>query len=276
MVDAANKLTAAQPAEEAVATPFETRRYRTIWISDAHLGWRASEAGRLLDFLKHHDADHWYLVGDMVDGWMLKRSWYWPQSHNDVVQKLLRKVRKGARVDYIPGNHDEFLREFLGLQFGGVTVLRDAMHTTADGRKLWVLHGDEFDSIVHYAPWLAFLGNNGYDLMILIGRKLNALQRLFGRAEWSLSAYVKQRVKNLVKFVTDYEHALAREAARCGAEGVVCGHIHKAEMREFEGLAYLNTGDWVESCTALVEHFDGRLEIIRWREAEAAANLPVA
>ena len=264
------------PAEAAVVSPHETRRYRTIWISDAHLGWRASQAGQLLEFLKQHDAEHWYLLGDMVDGWMLKRSWHWPQAHNDVVQKILRKVRKGARVDYIPGNHDEFLRDFVGLQFGGVTLLRDALHTTADGRKLWVLHGDEFDSIVHYAPWLAFLGNNGYDAMIIIGRRLNTLRHWFGRPEWSLSAYVKQRVKNIVKFVTDYEQALAREARKRGADGVICGHIHKAEIREFDGLAYYNTGDWVESCTALVEHFDGRLEIIQWRTAVAQSNVPAA
>jgi UDP-2,3-diacylglucosamine pyrophosphatase LpxH len=263
-------------AEAAVVSPHATQRYRTIWISDAHLGWRLSEAARLLEFLKHHDAEHWYLVGDMLDGWMLKRTWHWPQVHNDIVQKLLRKVRKGARVDYIPGNHDEFLRDFLGLQFGGVTLLRDALHTTADGRKLWVLHGDEFDSIVHYAPWLAFIGNNGYDAMILIGRQLNRLRRWLGRPDWSLAAAIKQRVKNVIKFVTDYEHALAREAHKRGADGVVCGHIHKAEIREFEGIAYFNTGDWVESCTALVEHFDGRLEIIRWRGAPAPATLPAA
>lgn len=264
------------PAEAAVASPHATQQYRTIWLSDAHLGWRGSEAGQLLEFLKHHDAEHWYLVGDMVDGWMLKRTWHWPQHHNDIVQKLLRKVRKGSRVDYIPGNHDEFLRDFVGLQFGGVTLLRDALHTTADGRKLWVLHGDEFDSIVHYAPWLAFLGNNGYDAMILLGRPLNRLRRWLGRPDWSLSAYVKQRVKNIIKFVTDYEQALAREARKRGADGVICGHIHKAEIRAFEGIAYYNTGDWVESCTALVEHFDGRLEIIRWRGAAAPATLPTA
>ena len=267
----------AQPSQDAAAeTTHATRRYRTIWISDAHLGWRASQSAKLLEFLKQHDAEQWYLVGDMVDGWMLKRSWHWPQSHNDVVQKFLRKVRKGARVDYIPGNHDEFLRDFVGLQFGGVTLLRDAMHVTADGRKLWVLHGDEFDSIVHYAPWLAFLGNNGYDAMILLGHGLNRLRRCFGRSEWSLSAYVKHRVKNIVKFVTDFEQALAREARKRGADGVICGHIHKAEMREFEGISYFNTGDWVESCTALVEHFDGRLEIIHWRDAPVAASLTAA
>ena len=261
-------------AEPTASAPQEMRRFRTIWISDIHLGWRACEAERLLEFLKHHDADRWYLLGDIVDGWMLKRSWHWPQSHNDVIQKLLRKVRKGARVDYIPGNHDEFLRAFAGLQFGGITVVRDAMHTTADGRKLWVLHGDEFDSVVHYAPWVTYLGNNGYDAMIMFCRRLNRVRRRFGRADWSLSSYVKQRVKNIVKFVTDYEEALAREAKRRGAHGVVCGHIHKAEIRRFDGIDYHNTGDWVESCTALVEHHDGRLEILRMSDAASGAAGP--
>ena len=263
-------------AEAAVMAQEPTRRFRTIWICDAHLGWRASQAARLLDFLKRHDADQWYLVGDMLDGWMLKRGWFWPQSHNDIVQKLLRKVRKGAQVVYIPGNHDDFLRNFMHMQFGGITVLPDALHTTADGRKLWVLHGDEYDSIVHYAPWLAFLGNNGYDAMILIGHGLNRLRRWFNRPDWSLSAYVKQRVKNIVKFVTDYEQVLAREARKRGADGIVCGHIHKAEIKQFADIAYYNVGDWVESCTALVEHDDGRLEIIRWRDSASPATLPSA
>jgi len=207
---------------------------------------------------------------------MLKRGWFWPQSHNDVVQKILRKVRKGAQVVCIPGNHDNFLRDFLHLQFGGITVQPDAMHTTADGRKLWVLHGDEFDSVVHYAPWLAFLGNNGYDAMILIGHGLNRLRRWCGRPDWSLAAYVKQRVKNIVKFVADYEEALTREAHKRGADGIVCGHIHKAEIKQFADIAYYNVGDWVESCTALAEHDDGRLEIIHWRDAAATATLPSA
>jgi UDP-2,3-diacylglucosamine pyrophosphatase LpxH len=246
------------------------QHYRTIWISDVHLGWRASEAGRLLEFLKAHDADCWYLVGDMVDGWMLKRAWYWPQAHNDVVQKILRKVRKGARVVYIPGNHDAFLGDFMDHDFGGITLCADAMHTTADGRKLWVLHGHEFDGVVKYAPWLAFLGNNGYDLMILLGRALNRISRALGWREWSLSAYVKGRVKELVKFIDHFEEALAREARKRGASGVVCGHIHHAEIRRFGEIDYYNDGDWVESCTALVEHEDGRMELIRWPPADVA------
>lgn len=266
-----------RPAEAAVVSPHPTQRYRSIWISDLHLGWRACEAERLLDFLKHHDADHWYLVGDILDGWALKRSWNWPQSHNDVVQKLLRKVRKGARVVCIPGNHDEFLLEFARLSFGGIVVLPDAMHETAAGRRFWILHGDQFDSIVHYAPWLAVLGNNGYDLMIHIGRGLNRIRRQLGFPDWSLSAYVKGRVKNIVRFVTDYEQALMREARRHGADGVVCGHIHKAEIKDCDGLLYCNTGDWVESCTAIVEHADGRMELLHWKGApDAAATEPPA
>jgi UDP-2,3-diacylglucosamine pyrophosphatase LpxH len=256
-----------RPAEVAVASTCPVRRFRTIWISDLHLGWRACEADCLLDFLKHHDADHWYLVGDILDGWALKRSWNWPQSHNDVIQKLLRKVRKGARVVCIPGNHDEFLHQFARLSFGGIVVLPDAMHETADGRRFWVLHGDQFDSVVQYAPWLTVLGNNGYDLMIHLGRLLNRIRRGLGLADWSLSAFVKRRVKNIVQFVTDYEKAMMREARRHGADGIVCGHIHKAEIRVIYGLTYCNCGDWVESCTALAERFDGQLELIQWKTA---------
>ncbi len=264
------------PAESEEHEPevSTVRRCRSIWISDVHLGWSPSEAECLLDFLKHHEAEHWYLVGDMVDGWMLKRNWHWPQAHNDVVQKLLRKVRKGAQVIYIPGNHDAFAREFVPIQLGGITVMLEAFHTTADGRKLWILHGDEYDSVVHYAPWLAVLGNQGYDVMIYIGRILSHLRRWMGLREWSLSAYVKHRVKNIVKFMTDYEQALAREARRRGANGVICGHIHKAEIRAFDDIMYYNTGDWVESCTALVEDDDGRMEIVTWKNRALIPTSP--
>ncbi len=254
------------PAETAAATPHPVTRYRTIWLCDLHLGWRACEAQRLLDFLKLHDADHWYLVGDILDGWALKRSWNWPQSHNDIVQKLLRKVRKGARVICLPGNHDEFLHGFARLSFGGILILPDTMHETADRRRLWILHGDRFDSVVHYAPWLTVLGNNGYDFMILAGQFINRIRRRLGFPEWSLAASLKRRVKNIVRFITDYENALLREARRHGADGVVCGHIHQAEIKQVDHLLYCNAGDWVESCTALVEHFDGRLELLRWKE----------
>ena len=252
------------PAEAAVASSHVSSHCRAIWISDVHLGWRASEAERLLDFLKHHDADTWYLAGDIIDGWTLQRSWHWPQAHNDVIQKLLRKVRKGSRVICIPGNHDDFLMSFLHHDFGGITIRDDVIHTTATGKRLWVLHGDAFDSVVHFAPWLTSFGNHGYDAMILLGRMLNRLRRACGFSEWSLASYVKGSVKNVVRFVSNYEQAIAREAQRRGVDGVVCGHIHKAEIRRFKNMDYYNTGDWVENCTALLEHHDGRMEIVRW------------
>ena len=234
-VFATNPLHTSPHDEEESDAP--RRHYRTIWISDVHLGWKPCQAERLLHFLRHHNADRWYLVGDFVDGWMLKRSWFWPQEHNNVVQKILRKVRKGAQVICVPGNHDEFLLHFLHLQFGGITIAPEVMHVTADGRKLWILHGDAFDSIIQYAPWLASVGNNGYDLMIAVGRWLNFLRRTLGRREWSLSGYVKGRVKNLMKFIADYEHALVQQARKRYADGVVCGHIHKAQIRDFDGIS---------------------------------------
>jgi UDP-2,3-diacylglucosamine pyrophosphatase LpxH len=240
------------------------RRYRTIWISDVHLGTRGCKAEFLLDFLKWTDAETIYLVGDIVDGWSLKKSWYWPQTHNDVVQKVLRKVRKGTRVIYLPGNHDEWLRDYVRLQFGGVEVVEDAVHVTADGRSFLVLHGDAFDVVVKHARWLALLGDTAYDLALFVNRHFNALRRRLGYQYWSLSGYLKRRVKNAMSYIGSFAEAVAEEARRRGADGVVCGHIHHAEMRDVGGVVYCNDGDWVESCTALVEHFDGRLELVDW------------
>jgi len=250
------------------------RRYRTIWISDIHLGTRGCKAEFLLDFLRETESETLYLVGDIVDGWRLKRSWYWPQLHNDVVQKLLRKARKGTRVVYIPGNHDELLRRFLEINIGQIEVVSEAVHVTADGRKLLVLHGDEFDAIVRYARWLAFLGDWAYNLALAANYWINVLRRRLGLSYWSLSAYLKQRVKNAVEYISRFERAVAEAAAKRGADGVVCGHIHHAEIREIAGVTYCNDGDWVESCTALVEHADGRLEILRWVEDQAAFLAP--
>lgn len=244
-------------------------RYRTIWISDIHLGTRGCKADLLLEFLKYTEADTIYLVGDIVDGWRLKRSWYWNQSQNDVVQKLLRKARKGATVIYVPGNHDEALRDFIedyGLQFGGITVQMEAIHQTADGRKFLVTHGDHFDGIVTCAKWLALLGDAAYGFALGLNTWFNHLRRRMGLPYWSLSAYLKHKVKNAVEFISDYEQAIAEEARRRHVDGVVCGHIHHAEIRDIDGILYCNDGDWVESCTALVEHGDGRLEILRWAE----------
>jgi UDP-2,3-diacylglucosamine pyrophosphatase LpxH len=206
-------------------------------------------------------------VGDIVDGWQLRRNWYWPQAHNDVLQKLLRKARKGTRVIYVPGNHDEFARSYLGHNFGGIDVAEEWIHTTADGRRLWVTHGDFFDGVVQCAKWLALVGDWAYTLTLQLNVHFNRLRARLGLPYWSLSSYLKQRVKRAVSYISDFESALAREARIRGMDGVVCGHIHHAEMRDIDGILYANDGDWVESLTALCEHSDGRLEIIDWTPA---------
>ncbi len=250
--------------------------YRTIWLSDFHLGTRDCKAEFLLDFLRKNESEYLYLVGDVFDGWSMRRSWYWHQFHNDIVQKLLRKVRKGTRVIYIPGNHDEFAREFFHLQFGGITVLPQAIHTTADGKQLLVLHGDEFDGVVKYAKWLSLLGSRAYQIALSLNRWYNAVRRRAGLPYWSLSAYLKNRTKKAVQYVGDFEQAVAAEARKWKVDGVVCGHIHHAELRPIEGITYGNSGDWVESCTALVEHLDGRLEIVQWVDIDHAHALESA
>jgi UDP-2,3-diacylglucosamine pyrophosphatase LpxH len=241
-------------------------RYRTIWLSDIHLGTRGCKADFLLDFLRCNESETLYLVGDIVDGWRLRKSWYWAQSHNDVVQKVLRKARKGTRVIYIPGNHDEWLRDYLDLELGGIALREDAVHVTADGKRLLVLHGDRFDGVVKYAKWLALVGDGAYTLALWLNFHLNVVRRRLGYSYWSLSAYLKSRVKNAVQFVGSFAAAVVEEARQRGVDGVVCGHIHMAEIREIDGILYCNDGDWVESCTALVEHFDGRLEVVHWIE----------
>lgn len=249
------------------------RRYRSVFISDLHLGTPGCQAAALLDFLKAHPSDYLYLVGDIVDGWQLRRRWYWPQAHNDVVQKLLRSAHKGCRVIYVPGNHDEFARQFVSHKFGGIEVLEEAVHTTADGRKLWVVHGDYFDAVVQCAKWLAYLGDNLYEFTLKLNRHLNHLRGRLGLPYWSLSAYLKHKVKKALNYVTDFEVAVAAEARRRGHQGVVCGHIHRAEMRSIDGILYCNDGDWVESRTALVEDADGRLELVHW--AGSAGGQPM-
>lgn len=239
--------------------------YRTIFLSDLHLGAKSAQADLLLDFLKHHDAETIYLVGDIVDGWQLKKGWHWPQAHNDVVQKILRKARKGARVIYVPGNHDEFARGYTGLTFGGIEVVPETIHETADGRRFLVIHGDQFDIVVCNARWLALLGDWAYQIAIAANTWFNRLRRFFGVGYWSLSAWAKMKVKNAVNFIGDYENTLASEAARRGVDGVICGHIHHAAIRMIDNVLYVNTGDFVESCSAIVEHMDGRLEILYWR-----------
>ena len=260
------------PVPKAVAP--RGRRFRTIWISDIHLGTRGCKAEFLLEFLRETESETLYLVGDIVDGWRLKRTWYWPQAHNDVVQKLLRKARKGTRVVYVPGNHDEILRRFPGITIGQIEVVPEALHVTAAGKRLLVLHGDEFDGVVRYARWLALLGDWAYNLALAANYWMNRARRALGLSYWSLSAFLKHRVKNAGEYVSRFEDAVADAAAKRGGDGVVCGHIHHAEIRKVHGVTYCNDGDWVESCTALVEHADGRLEILRWVEDPSAFFAP--
>ena len=249
-------------------------RFRAVWISDIHLGTPGCQAAALLDFLRRIECDTLFLVGDIVDGWQLRRSWYWPQAHNDVVQKLLRKARKGTRVVFVPGNHDEFARRYLGHEFGGIEVAEEWMHVTADGKRLWVTHGDLFDGVIQCAKWLAYVGDWFYELTLRLNRHFNSMRARMGLPYWSLSKYLKQKVKRAVSYVGDFESALAREAKKRGADGVVCGHIHHAELREIDGVVYANDGDWVESLTALVEHGDGRLEIVDGALIAASAPRP--
>jgi UDP-2,3-diacylglucosamine pyrophosphatase LpxH len=246
----------------------ESFRVRSVWISDLHLGTPGCQAAALLDFLRRVECDTLFLVGDIIDGWQLKRSWYWPQSHNDVVQKLLRKARKGTRVIFIPGNHDEFARKYVEHNFGGIDVADEWIHTTADGRRLWITHGDLFDGVVQCARWLAVVGDSLYEFTLRLNRHFNRLRARMGLPYWSLSKYLKLKVKRAVSYVGDFERAVAREARKRQVHGVVCGHIHHAEMREIDGILYANDGDWVESLTALVEHADGRLEIVDWSHRE--------
>ena len=248
------------------------REFRTLFISDIHLGSKAAKAEFLLDFLRDHDAEKIYLVGDIVDGWRLRRAWHWPQSHNDVVQKLLRKGRKGARIIYIAGNHDEFLRSFQGTHFGGIEVADRDLHKTADGRTFLVIHGDQFDAIVHNVRWLAYLGDRAYDFSIAVNRIVSGFRRLFGMPYWSFSSWAKVKVKKAVKFISHFQKIVVEEARRSGVDGVICGHIHHAAIEHMDGIEYINTGDWVESCTAVVEHFDGRMEIIRFTDLAASPN----
>ncbi len=249
------------------------RQFRTIWISDIHLGTRGCNAGMLIDFLDHVDSETLYLVGDIIDGWRLKKKFYWPAAHNDIVWRLLKRAKRGAKVIYIPGNHDEVFRQFSGLDFGGISIRRKAIHQTADGRRLLVLHGDEFDAITLAHKWLAHVGDFAYNGLMALNRGVNAFRRRFNMPYWSLSKHAKAKVKNAVEFISNYEEIVAQAAGARGVDGVVCGHIHTAEHRMIDGIEYWNDGDWVEGCTALVEHFDGRMEVLHWADEIAICEL---
>jgi UDP-2,3-diacylglucosamine pyrophosphatase LpxH len=258
------------------------RRYRTVFLSDIHLGTRGCRTDFLLDFLRRVECDRLFLVGDIVDGWRLRKSWYWDAAHDEVIRLVLRAARNGTEVTYIPGNHDEMLRDWLGMEFAGVRLVEEAVHVAADGRRYLVIHGDQFDGVIRYAKFLAHLGDWAYDWALTTNRWFNAARRRLGYPYWSLSQWLKRQVKEAVKAIDRFEVALALEAKRRGLDGVVCGHIHHAEMREVQGVLYMNDGDWVESCTALVEHDDGRFELVDWAAENrlsfyrAAPRQPVA
>ncbi len=237
-------------------------RYRTLWVSDIHLGWRSSQAKALLAFLDMVEAETIYLVGDIIDFWKLRRRWYWPQLHMDVIQRIMVMAKSGSKVIYLPGNHDEVLRDFLGIKFGEIEIVDEAIHTCVDGRRLLVLHGDQFDGVIKHMKWLAYLGDYAYSTALFTNRLINFIRRKMGFSYWSLSAYLKNTVKKAVAHLSDYRNLLIQAAREQQVDGVVCGHVHHPETAIIDGVAYYNDGDWVESCTALVEHFDGRMEII--------------
>ena len=252
-------------------TQLDVKKYRAIWISDVHLGTAGCKATYLLDFLKNHESEYLYLVGDIIDGWELKKKWYWKQSHNDVIQKILRRARKGTKVKYIAGNHDEAARQFLGLAFGSIEILNEDTHTCINGKRLWVVHGDLFDSVFIYAKWLSKFGSGLYNVTLALNEYYNAIRRKLGFSYWSLSQYLKFKVKNAVQFITAFEETLVNEAGKRGFDGVVCGHIHRPVIKNINGLLYCNDGDWVESMSALVETYSGKLEIVYWTDIKPVA-----
>jgi len=253
------------PAVTAIDTA-SYRRHRTIFISDTHLGTRGCKAEALADFLAHNDCATLFLVGDIVDGWQLKRRWYWTEAQSQVVAQILRKIDTGTRVIFVPGNHDEFARDYAGRLFAGIEISHEAIHETADGKRLWVLHGDRFDGVIACAKWLAHLGDWAYGWALRGNDVLSHVRRRFGLPYWSLSSWLKHKVKNAVEYISRFEEIVAQEAHKRGADGVVCGHIHHAEIRKIGDVLYLNDGDWVESCSALVEDAHGNMEILRWAD----------
>ncbi|MCU7932960.1 MAG: UDP-2,3-diacylglucosamine diphosphatase [Candidatus Thiodiazotropha sp. (ex Codakia rugifera)] len=239
-------------------------RYKSLFISDTHLGLRAARTEYLLDFLKHTESDNLYLVGDILDIWKMRSGWYWPSINNEIIHRVIDKAKRGTRVVYVPGNHDELLRDYLDLHFSAIDIQREIVHQTADNRRFLVLHGDEFDGVVMSNKWLAHLGSGAYDMLLWLNRWFNLARRRLGFGYWSLSAYLKQQVKKAVQYIGNFEQAVIHTARERGLDGVICGHIHHAVINDLEGLTYANCGDWVESCTALAEEPDGTLKLIHW------------
>lgn len=245
----------------------EHNHYRTIWISDVHLGTRGSQADFLCDFLKFNHSEKLYLVGDIIDGWALhKGNTLWNQSHTNVIRRILTKSKRQTDVVYVPGNHDEFMRRYDKATFGNIKIRDQIVHTCADGRKILVLHGDQFDDVMQTQKWLANLGDTAYTFALWMNRGFNRLRRRMGYGYWSLSQFLKQRVKGAVNYISQFEDEVIHYAQKRGVDAALCGHIHHAEIRQLDDFVYYNCGDWVESCTALVEHGDGRIELVQWVE----------
>ena len=258
--------------------PRSPLRMRSVFISDVHLGFRGCRASFLLDFLRNVECEQLYLVGDIIDLWSLERTFYWPQQHNDVIRTLLGKAKNGTRVIYIPGNHDRSLRDFDGWVLGNVEIRREVVHEAADGRRFLVLHGDEFDSVIRASPLLESLGCQAYAFVLGLNRVVNAMRRRLGYPYWSVAAFLKHKVKNAVQYIDNFERAVACEARRRRVDGMICGHIHRPEIVDIDGVLYCNDGDWVENCTALIEDESGRFSLLRWTEVSdvVAVDAPVS
>jgi UDP-2,3-diacylglucosamine pyrophosphatase LpxH len=238
---------------------------RSVFISDVHLGTRACQAERLIDFLREHPAKHLFLVGDIIDFWSMSRGIHWSRAQNTVVQKILRRARHDEQVVLVPGNHDEALRDYCETVFGDIKLAREYIHETADGRRFLLIHGDDFDQVTRHHRWVAVLGDVAYNLLVRVNGWLSSTRRILGIAGyWSLAGYAKRRVKTALQFIFDFEDSVIHHVRERGLDGVICGHIHWAALKEVDGLVYANCGDWVDSCTALVEHEDGRLELVHW------------
>ena len=258
---------------QSMTSPF---RYRSVFISDVHLGFRGCRADFLLEFLHSIDTENLYLVGDILDLWSLKKSFFWPQAHSNVIRTILGKAKRGTRVIYVPGNHDCALREYDGMVFGNVEIHREIVHETADGRRFLVLHGDEFDAVMKASPLIVSLGDSAYSLVLFLNRALNFCRRGLGFPYWSLASYLKQKVKTATTYIANFERALAAEAKRRGLDGTICGHIHRAQVSSMDGVLYCNDGDWVESCTTLTENFNGRLSLLHWADRQQLVSQPGA
>ena len=248
-------------------------KVRTVFLSDIHLGTRACQADRLLEFLKEHPAEKTYLVGDIIDFWAMKRSIVWTSAQNTVVQKMLRRARHGEEIVFIPGNHDEALRDHFGVKFGDITIVEEAIHTTADGKKFLLVHGDMFDQVTMHHKWLAVIGDIGYELLVKLNLAFSWIRRKLGiSGYWSLAGYAKRKVKTALNFIFDFEDVAVHHARERGMDGIICGHIHWATIKDMNGTLYINCGDWVDSCTAIVEHMDGQLELVQWGGRKATVS----